>query len=53
MEKQRIMNAAVLFADGFYMSASDLAAIAALGGYAWVEAKDHLDLAEKIGGSIR
>ncbi len=41
----------VVFADGFFMSDANLAEISGLGGYAWADARDHLDLAEKIGGS--
>jgi D-3-phosphoglycerate dehydrogenase len=43
--------APVVLADFFYMSERALAEISSLGGYAWAEAKDAQDLAEKIGGS--
>ena len=41
----------VVLADRFYMSERALAEISSLGGYAWAEAKDGVDLADKIGGS--
>ena len=43
--------APVVLADRFYMSERALAEISSLGGYVWAEAKDGLDLADKIGGS--
>jgi phosphoglycerate dehydrogenase-like enzyme len=45
------LSTAVVFADGFFMSEDSLAEISSLGGYAWAGAKDHRDLAQKIGGS--
>ncbi|MBM4331701.1 MAG: hydroxyacid dehydrogenase [Deltaproteobacteria bacterium] len=41
----------VIFADRFFMSANALADITLQGGYAWADAKDHFDLAEKLTGS--
>ncbi len=46
------LSVPVVFADRFYMSESALGEISSLGGYAWAEAKDEADLAEKIGGSL-
>ena len=45
------LTAPVVLADRFYMSEKALAEISSLGGYAWAEAKDEVDLADKIGGS--
>jgi phosphoglycerate dehydrogenase-like enzyme len=45
------LTAPVVLADRFYMSERALAEISSLGGYAWAEAKDGVDLADKIGGS--
>lgn len=45
------LSAPVVLADRFYMSEKALAEISSLGGYVWAEAKDGLDLADKIGGS--
>ena len=45
------LSVPVVFADRFYMSERALAEISSLGGYAWAEAKDEADLAEKIDGS--
>jgi phosphoglycerate dehydrogenase-like enzyme len=45
------LSAPVVLADRFYMSEKALAEISSLGGYAWAEAKDGVDLADKIGGS--
>ncbi len=45
------LTAPVVLADRFYMSEKALAEISSLGGYVWAEAKDGVDLADKIGGS--
>jgi phosphoglycerate dehydrogenase-like enzyme len=45
------LSAPVVLADRFYMSEKALAEISSLGGYTWAEAKDGVDLADKIGGS--
>ena len=45
------LSAPVVLADRFYMSERALAEISSLGGYAWAEAKDGVELADKIGGS--
>jgi phosphoglycerate dehydrogenase-like enzyme len=45
------LSVPVVFADRFYMSERALAEIGSMGGYAWVEAKDGVDLADKINGS--
>ncbi len=51
MGDQSRLAAAVVFADGFFMSESCLAEISKWGGYAWAHAEDQLALAQKIGGS--
>ena len=51
MPSNSTLSAPVVLADCFYMSKRALAEISALGGYAWAEAKDEVDLADKIGGS--
>jgi D-3-phosphoglycerate dehydrogenase len=45
------LSVPVVLADHFYMSGKALNALSSLGGYAWAEAQDESDLAEKIGGS--
>jgi phosphoglycerate dehydrogenase-like enzyme len=49
--EDRISSAAVVFADRFYMSETSLAEITDLGGYAYADSLNAVDLAEKIGGS--
>lgn len=51
MKNPEVSEAAVVFADGFFMADADLSRIVRLGGYAWAHAKDDFDLAQKIGGS--
>jgi D-3-phosphoglycerate dehydrogenase len=51
MAGRGIFSVPVVFADRFFMSEKSLAEISALGGYAWAEAKDHLDLANRLSGS--
>ncbi len=41
----------VVFADRFFISEKSLTEISALGGYAWADAKDPLDLANRLSGS--
>jgi D-3-phosphoglycerate dehydrogenase len=41
----------VVFADRFFMSDKSLAEISLLGGFAWADAKDPLDLADKLANS--
>lgn len=45
------VSAPVVLADRFYLSERALAELSSLGGYAWAEAQDEVELAEKIGGS--
>jgi D-3-phosphoglycerate dehydrogenase len=45
------LSVSVVFADRFFMAEKSLAEISSLGGYAWAEAKDPLDLAAKLNGS--
>jgi phosphoglycerate dehydrogenase-like enzyme len=45
------LSVPVVFADRFYMAERSLAEIESMGGCAWVEAKDGIDLANKIDGS--
>jgi phosphoglycerate dehydrogenase-like enzyme len=52
VKNPQVSTAAVVFADGFFMDDADLAEIAQLGGYAWAHARDDVDLAQKIGGSL-
>lgn len=40
--------APIVFADRFFMSEKSLAEISSLGGFVWAEAKDYLDLAQKL-----
>jgi phosphoglycerate dehydrogenase-like enzyme len=51
MPGNRSLSVPVVFADRFYMSERALTEIESMGGYAWVEAKDGVDLANKIDGS--
>ena len=45
------LSAPIVLADRFYMSEKALAQISFLGEYVWAEAKDGVDLADRIGGS--
>ena len=45
------LSVPVVFADRFYMSERALAEIGSMGGCTWVDAKDGVDLANKINGS--
>ena len=51
MADRESLSGPVVFADRFFMTETSLAEISSLGGYYRAEAKDHLDLAAKIGGS--
>jgi D-3-phosphoglycerate dehydrogenase len=51
MAGREILSVPVVFADRFFMSEKSLAEISALGGYAWADAKDPLDLANRLSGS--
>jgi len=51
MAGREIFSVPVVFADRFFMSEKSLAEISALGGYAWADAKDHLDLANRLSAS--
>ena len=48
---QTKLTAPVVLADRVFMSASALSEISLLGGYAWADAEDDRDLAEKIQGA--
>lgn len=50
MAGKKNLSVPVVFADRFFMADRSLAEISSLGGYAWVEAKDKLDLASKLHG---
>jgi len=41
----------VVFADRFFMSAKSLAEISSVGGFAWADARDSQDLADKLANS--
>jgi D-3-phosphoglycerate dehydrogenase len=51
MAGRETFSVPVVFADRFFISEKSLAEISALGGYAWADAKDHLDLANRLSGS--
>jgi len=51
MVDRKTLSVPVVFADRFFMTEKSLAEISSLGGYAWAEAKDPLDLAAKLNGS--
>jgi phosphoglycerate dehydrogenase-like enzyme len=51
MGDKKGLSVPVVFADRVFMSEESLAEISSLGGYAWAEARDDKDLAEKLGGS--
>ena len=51
MADRKSFSVPVVFADRFFMSEKSLAEISLLGGYAWAEAKDYLDLTAKLNGS--
>ena len=51
MVDRRSLSVPVVFADRFFMTENSLAEISSLGGYAWAEAKNVLDLAAKLNDS--
>jgi D-3-phosphoglycerate dehydrogenase len=51
MGDRKSLSVPVVFADRFFMAEKSLAEISSLGGYAWAEAKNPLDLAAKLNGS--
>jgi len=51
MAGKEIFSVPVVFADRFFMSERSLAEISSLGGFAWADAKDHLELADKLAHS--
>jgi len=51
MADSKSFSVPVVFADRFFMSERSLAEISSLGGFAWADAQDHLDLADKLAGS--
>lgn len=51
MADSKITTATTILSGRFYMSEKALAELNTLGGYAWIDAKDAQDLANKIGGS--
>ncbi|MBI5967937.1 MAG: hydroxyacid dehydrogenase [Deltaproteobacteria bacterium] len=48
---KEVFSVPVVFADRFFMSEKSLAEISLLGGCAWADARDHLELAKQLGGS--
>ncbi len=48
---KEIFPVPVVFADRFFMSEESLAEISSMGGFAWADAKDQLDLADKLANS--
>ena len=51
MADRKRLSVPVVFADRVFMAEKSLTEISLLGGYFWAEAKDPLDLAEKLNGS--
>jgi hypothetical protein len=51
MGVREVFSVPVVFADRFFMSDKSLAEISSLGGFAWADAQDPLDLAEKLANS--
>ncbi len=51
MASKESFSAPVVFADRFFMSEKSLAEISALGGFAWADVKDHLELIDRLSGS--
>jgi lactate dehydrogenase-like 2-hydroxyacid dehydrogenase len=51
MASKESFSVPVVFADRFFMSEKSLAEISSLGGFAWADVKDHLELVERLGGS--
>jgi D-3-phosphoglycerate dehydrogenase len=51
MGVKEVFDVPVVFADRFFMSDKSLAEISSLGGFAWADAQDALDLAEKLASS--
>ena len=51
MTGKSALNAPVVCADRFYLSAEAVGELERLGGFAWADAEDAGDLARKIGGS--
>jgi D-3-phosphoglycerate dehydrogenase len=48
---KEVFHVPVVFADRFFMSEKSLAAISSLGGFAWADAKDYLELADQLANS--
>ena len=48
MPPAEVISATVVFTDPFFMSERCLREISAWGGYFWVKAKDHLELAQQL-----
>jgi phosphoglycerate dehydrogenase-like enzyme len=51
MASKESLSAPVVFADRFFMSEKSLTEISSLGGYVWADAKDHLELSDRLSGS--
>ena len=51
MGVKEVLAAPVVFADRFFMSDKSLAEISSVGGFAWADAQDSLDLADKLANS--
>ncbi len=51
MASKESFSAPVVFADRFFMSEKSLAEISSLGGFAWADVKNHLELIDRLGGS--
>jgi len=51
MASKESFSVPVVFADRFFMSEKSLTEISSLGGFAWADVKDHLELVERLGGS--
>ena len=51
MASKESFSAPVVFADRFFMSEKSLAEISSLGGFAWADVKDHLELMDRLSGS--
>ncbi len=51
MASKRSFSVPVVFADRFFMSEKSLAEISSLGGFAWADVKDPLELVDRLGSS--
>jgi phosphoglycerate dehydrogenase-like enzyme len=50
MASKECLSGPVVFADRFFMSEKSLTEISSLGGYVWADAKDYLELSDRLSG---